>query len=189
MGLVAVYDANVLYPSVLRDFLIRAGIERLVRPHWSDRILNEVFSNLAENRPDLDPARLERTCALMNQALRGALVDGYQKREAQLTLPDPKDRHVLALALETKANLIVTSNLRDFPDSELAKWDVTAIHPDDFLTELATNDEPALLRIASDIAATWRSPEATTQTVLRTLRREAPNAASLLLAATSLARG
>jgi hypothetical protein len=28
MGLVAVYDANVLYPSVLRDFLIRVAIER-----------------------------------------------------------------------------------------------------------------------------------------------------------------
>lgn len=64
---VAVYDANVLYPSALRDFLIRVAVEDLVRARWSDRILDEVFRNIEINRPDLDPARLlhtrQRMCA------------------------------------------------------------------------------------------------------------------------------
>jgi hypothetical protein len=39
MAPVVVYDANVLYPSTLRDVLIRVGIARLAQPHWSEEIL------------------------------------------------------------------------------------------------------------------------------------------------------
>ncbi|MFT3861145.1 hypothetical protein [Micropruina sp.] len=46
MSRVVVYDANVLYPSTLRDVLIRVGLARLVQPKWTDQILDEVFGNL-----------------------------------------------------------------------------------------------------------------------------------------------
>lgn len=61
MPQVVVYDANVLYPSTLRDVLIRVGLMRLVQPKWTEQILDEVFRNLRVNRPDLDPERLDRT--------------------------------------------------------------------------------------------------------------------------------
>lgn len=72
----AVYDANVLYPSPLRDFLIRVAIEDLVRARWSERILDEVFRNIAANRPDLDVTRLQRTRERMCAAVLDCLVDG-----------------------------------------------------------------------------------------------------------------
>lgn len=34
---VVVYDANVLYPSTLRDVLIRVGLARLVQPKWKEQ--------------------------------------------------------------------------------------------------------------------------------------------------------
>ena len=55
------YDACVLYPNVLRDLLIRVAIGHKVRAHWTDQILDEVFENLIENRPDLDRVKLART--------------------------------------------------------------------------------------------------------------------------------
>lgn len=96
---VVLYDANVLYPSTLRDVLIRVGLARLVQPKWTDRILDEVFDNLRANRPDLDPARLDRTRRLMNDAIRDVMVTGYEHLIGQLELPDPDDRHVLAAAI------------------------------------------------------------------------------------------
>jgi hypothetical protein len=45
---IALYDANVLYPSTLRDVLIRAGIAQLVVPRWTDQILDETFRNLKD---------------------------------------------------------------------------------------------------------------------------------------------
>ena len=60
-GFTVVYDANVLYPSMLRDILIRLANTGVFQARWTDTILDEVFNNLQKNRPDLDPNRLART--------------------------------------------------------------------------------------------------------------------------------
>lgn len=78
MAFVVVYDANVLYPSILRDLLIRIAQAGLVQAKWTDKILDEVFRSLIKNRPSLDPVRLDRTRALMNRAVRDCLVTGYE---------------------------------------------------------------------------------------------------------------
>jgi predicted nucleic acid-binding protein len=109
------YDACVLYPSVVRDVLIRVAIEGTVRAHWSDRILDEVFRNLKKNRPDLDPAKLDRTGVSWRRHLRDANVTGYESIIDGLVLPDPDDRHVLAAAMRAGAQVIVTDNLKHFP--------------------------------------------------------------------------
>ena len=51
----------------------------------------------------------------MNENVRDALVEGYERLIPALTLPDPADRHVLAAAIRASADLIVTYNLREFP--------------------------------------------------------------------------
>lgn len=76
MSFVVLYDANVLYPSTLRDLLIRVAQAGLVQAKWTDRILDEVFDALSANRPDLDSQRLARTRSLMNAAVRDCLVTG-----------------------------------------------------------------------------------------------------------------
>lgn len=86
---VAIYDANVLYPSALRDFLIRLAIEDLVHARWSDRILDEVFRNIAINRPDLDRARLLRTRQRMCAAVLDCLVTGSRTWSPPSPFPTP----------------------------------------------------------------------------------------------------
>jgi hypothetical protein len=61
MAFVVLYDANVLYPSTLRDVLVHVSLCGLVQAKWTEEILEETFTNLRENRPDLVPARIERT--------------------------------------------------------------------------------------------------------------------------------
>ena len=78
MAFVVLYDANVLYPSTLRNLLIRVAQAGLVQAKWTEQILDETFSNLLENRPDLDPEKLTRTRELMNAAVRDCLVTGYE---------------------------------------------------------------------------------------------------------------
>ncbi|PRI11476.1 PIN domain-containing protein [Leucobacter massiliensis] len=179
MPRVVVYDANVLYPSTLRDVLIRVGLARLVQPKWTEQILDEVFRNLRENRPDLEATRLNRTRRLMNDAIRDASVSGYEPLLAGLELPDPDDRHVLAAALHARASTIVTRNLRDFPENHLRPWGVTAQHPDDFLCELHSDHPDALGAIASAIARAWSDGAAPLEVVDR-LAIDAPHAAALV---------
>lgn len=53
---------------------------------------------------------------------------------ASLDLPDADDRHVLATAIRTGAEHIVTENLKDFPDGALEPFGITAVTADDFLS-------------------------------------------------------
>ena len=129
----AVYDACVLYPAPLRDLLMHLAATELFRARWTDRIHEEWMQNLLANRPDLTRSRLERTRDLMNAAVPDALITGYEPLIDSLQLPDPNDRHVLAAAIVGGADMIVTTNLRDFPDEALAPFQIEAIHPDDFV--------------------------------------------------------
>lgn len=90
---VAFYDANVLYPAVLRTFLMHLALTGLFRAKWSDAVHEEWIANLLLNRPDLTRKKLERTRMLMD---RHAIDTGYEDLIPSLHLPDPDDRHVLA---------------------------------------------------------------------------------------------
>lgn len=62
-----------------------------------------------------------------------------------MTLPDENDRHVLAAAIKTNANVIVTNNIKDFPSEYLASFGLTAKSADDFLTDtIDLNNELAV---------------------------------------------
>jgi predicted nucleic acid-binding protein len=128
-----VYDACVLYPATLRDLLIELAVSRLFLAHWTDTIHDEWIRNLLERRTDLTPRQLERTRNLMNDAVPGSLVTGFEPIMANLNLPDPNDRHVLAAAIHANARGIVTFNLKDFPAVHLEPHDLQAIHPDEFV--------------------------------------------------------
>jgi hypothetical protein len=88
----AVYDACVLYPAPLRDFLMWLALSGRFRARWSLEIHNEWKRNLLKNRPDLTTEQLDRTSELMDQAIPGACVTGYENLVEGLILPDMNDR-------------------------------------------------------------------------------------------------
>lgn len=172
MPVVAVYDACVLYPSPLRDLLIRLAIEELVVARWSEAILDEVFRNLRRDRPELDPARLDTTRRRMNAAVLDAVVPADQVSLARAgSLPDPDDAHVVATALDAGASVIVTFNLRDFPATVLAPLGLAAVHPDSFASELLDADPESVVAVVRAQAADLRNPPRTVGDVLDALAR------------------
>jgi len=135
----AFYDANVLYPSGLRNFLMYLALTGIFRAHWSAEVHDEWIRNLLKNRPDLTTDKLDRTRQLMDKALPDALVTGYEHLIDSVELPDRDDRHVLAAAIHCGARVIVTLNLGDFPAQALDKFSIEAQHPDDFILALLEN--------------------------------------------------
>jgi len=71
----------------------------------------------------------------MREAIPDCIVSGYENPIDGLALPDPDDRHVLAAAVRSGAQTIVTFNLKDFPAATLDGFGVEARHPDDFLVD------------------------------------------------------
>ena len=86
-------------------------------------------------------AKAARACGAMRRAFDDALVNGWEPIAVGLVLPDLGDVHVLAAAIKTRASIIVTDNLRDFPAEVLAPLDLEAKSTDTFLADTIDLDE------------------------------------------------
>jgi hypothetical protein len=144
----------------------------LYRAKWTERIHDEWTGNVLKDRPDLSRAQLFRTRDLMNRAVADALVEGYEDLIPSLRLPDENDRHVLAAAIASASDAIVTFNLRDFPRSELEKYRVDALHPDDFISRQCEVDGGAVLASARLCRARLNNPPRSAADYLDTLGRQ-----------------
>jgi len=163
------FDACVLYPAPLRDLLMHLALTDLFRARWTEAIHDEWIRNLLANRPDLKIEQLRRTRELMNANVRDCVVTGFESLIPALLLPDPDDRHVLAAAIRTGADMLVTYNLRDFPEQVLSHYGIQAIHPDDFVVcqlDLATD---AVCTAVKRHRASLRHPPKSIEDYLQTL--------------------
>lgn len=126
-------DANVLYPAPLRDLLLQLALTDIFKAKWTADIHREWIDAVLRNEPHRERAALERTRGLMDSHVRDCLVTGYEAIIPAIELPDQDDRHVLAAAIIGRCDVIVTQNLKHFPDAALAPYGITVQHPDEFL--------------------------------------------------------
>jgi hypothetical protein len=168
----AVYDACVLYPAPLRDFLMWLGLSGRFRARWSSQIHEEWKRSLLRDRPDLTAVQLNRTSALMDQAIPDALVTGHEAIAENLRLPDPGDRHVLAAAIRCGASVIVTFNEKDFPADALEPFGIEAQHPDLFVDNLFDLDPAAVIAAAQRQRRQLKTPPMTVDAYLDVLLRQ-----------------
>ncbi|BAU64339.1 hypothetical protein STA3757_17110 [Stanieria sp. NIES-3757] len=157
---VVVLDACVLFPMPLCDTLLRIAEAELYRPHVSQEILDEVTHNLVK-KGRITVEKTAKYQKQIKQTFPEAIVEDYQKLIPLMT-NDPKDRHVLAVAVKVKADIIVTFNLKDFPAESLQLFDIKAQHPDDFLIDLCSDfGRDTLAEIIAKQAASLTKPPMT----------------------------
>jgi predicted nucleic acid-binding protein len=165
-----VLDANVLFPFLLRDTLLRAAHAGLYQAYWSEEILDEARRNLVSTGT-ITPSQAERLFKQIRLAFPESLVTGYEFLVD--AMPNhPKDRHVAAIAVKAGAQVIVTCNLRDFasvPDG------IEAQSPDEFLCNLIDLAPPVLVDIVRQQTADMKSPPYTLENVLRGLSKVVPD--------------
>ncbi|WP_459556187.1 PIN domain-containing protein [Lacunimicrobium album] len=167
-----VYDANTLYSAPLRDLFIRLALAGLVRARWSNAIHEEWMRSVVLNQPTVTREKAERVRDLMDLNVRDGLVTGYENLIDGLKLPDPDDRHVLAAAIHTKAEAIVTFNLKDFPASLLAAHSIVAMHPDEFVAMLFDAAPGSVCGAVKRQREALRNPPKTTEELLATLENQ-----------------
>lgn len=167
-----VLDACVLYPSLLRDLLMHLGLTGLYQPKWSAIIENEWQRNLIKNRPDLNSDQIKQMGELMNRALPDAMVTGFEPFVASIDLPDVDDRHVVAAAICSHAEIVVTFNLKDFPQQYLDNFSIEALHPDDFITDLFDLNQALVLAAVNKQRHNMRKPPKSVDEYLDALLRQ-----------------
>ncbi|SDB74271.1 PIN domain-containing protein [Belnapia rosea] len=167
---VVVYDACVLYPLNLRNAVVQCAVDRLARARWSDDIHEEWIRNLLEANPGLARERLERTRRLMDRALPDALVAGHRRHIPAVSMPDPKDRHVVAAAIEAGAEAVVSAD-RHFRDGDLQPHGLAVWRPGDFLMRLYRADPEATVACMANARRNLRRSAPTSAEFVAGLRR------------------
>lgn len=168
----AVLDACVLIPLALCDTLLRAAASGLYQLAWSEDILEEVRLNLVDNHLTSERGAQHRV-AVMRHAFPTAMVTGHHRIIDRMT-NDLKDRHILAAAVTTGAQIIVTHNVRDFPASALTPHNIQARTPDEFLLDLYKRSPQKMIDTVQRQAAALRNPPMTVGVLLDGLTTHAP---------------
>jgi hypothetical protein len=147
-----VLDACVLYPTVMREMILGAAALGGFRPIWTARILEEWARAARKIGPEgEEQARAE--VALVRAAWPEAEHPAAPGLEARLWLPDPADVHVLAAAVDSSADAIMTLNARDFPRGVLAEEGLSRVDPDSYLLGLWQEDDAGISAVADYVLA------------------------------------
>ena len=167
----AFLDANVLVPVTLTDTILRCAERDVFRPLWSEQVFREAQQAIRRVRPELSPARVSYRFDCMTDSFPSACVTGYEGLMDGVALPDPADRHVVAAAMRSGADLIVTRNLKDFPEAQLVSVGLEAVDPDCFLQDMLDLDPKAVHWAVASQALDAGSPPRTESDILAALSR------------------
>ncbi len=147
----AFLDTNALMGSLSTDMLLSCAEKPFIvyRPYWNSHVLKELRHHLPEiiaRQPDPvdDPVMAaERRIKAMSKAFPRASVAGWQAYlpETESLVNDPFDAPILAGALASKANVLVTENLKDFQRALIReRYGIDVTNESSFLSLLLDNN-------------------------------------------------
>ena len=164
-----VLDTNVMYPITVRDILLWFAHHDLYTPKWSKHIFDEW--DCVMQRKGVDQAEIKKRIENVLLAFPDAMVSNYESLIGCLELPDEKDKHVLAAAIKTNANLVVTNNLKDFPEDYLSSFGLSAKNADDFLSDIIDLNQKQSKKAFLELVRNKRNPPVTVYEVLDQYRK------------------
>jgi predicted nucleic acid-binding protein len=164
-------DACSLFSPLTRNLLLSLAEGEFFRLRWSGEILDEVERAIARSYAQKGLAdgveRAGRARGAMERAFEEANVTGYAALLSDLVeLPDPNDAHVIAAALKTRASVIVTENLKHFPQRILKPLDLEAKKADDFIADTIDLDVGRAIPVIRRMRQRLNRPAKTAEALL-----------------------
>lgn len=108
-----------------------------------------------------DPeAKANKHINAMLNAFEEATVSDYEAyKKICVSLPDFDDIHVFAAALKTKADVIVTDNIKHFPIEIVSEHSMEVRTADDFIADTIMLNPNKAVRAISRMRARFKNPE------------------------------
>ena len=167
----AFVDACTLASALKRNLLLTLAEAEFFRVRWSEPVLAETqtaIQNFFENKGEEDAAaRAVRARTSMETAFEEAMVSDFEKFLSVCEgLPDPNDAHVVAAAVKTQAAMIVTDNLKHFPQSVLGRLNIEARSADAFIADTIALDPGRAVAAIRQMRERFSRPELTPEVLL-----------------------
>ncbi|WP_092554493.1 PIN domain-containing protein [Herbiconiux ginsengi] len=147
-------DSNVLYSRTTRDwlFLLRNETRDMFQVHSSIDVVVEVVRAVRREKPQLDGAI---TRSFHDQLINNLdeIQPDYDAR-VEFSGADPDDLHVHAAAIAAKADLLLTSDGRDFGDPDALPYEL--YEPDAFFVLVDDGAAEMVLRVVMKQVAYWK---------------------------------
>lgn len=146
-----ILDANVLAEEAVSDLFLRLAEEpRLLIPRWTERIWDETRRTLI-HKLGWPLGITDSRIAAAQEAFPDSMIDDFESFIVQCG-NDPKDRHILAAAIRSNTETIVTVNVRHFREEHLVPWGVSAVLPGDYLRILYDLDAGVVVSVLHQMA-------------------------------------
>ncbi|MCL6708301.1 PIN domain-containing protein [Pseudomonas sp. R2.Fl] len=167
----AFIDACTLAGVLRRNLLLSLAEAEFFRVRWSPVVMEEtqkaIEKMLVSRGDDEAPAKALRHRLAMEAAFEDAMVTDFDSFLAACrNLPDPKDVHVVAAAMKTRAHTIVTENLTDFPAEILAPLGLEARSADAFIADTIALDMGRAVAVVRRMRERFKRPEKTADILL-----------------------
>ncbi len=167
----AFIDACSLAGALRRNLLLTLAEAEFYRLRWSAQVLAETEAAiekmlLAKGAADAG-TRAAKARRAMETAFEDAMVEGFDELlSVGAFLPDSEDAHVLAAALKTRAAMIVTENLRDFPPDALERLNIEVRSSDAFIADTVALDPGKAVAAIRAMRLRLKKPEKTAEMLL-----------------------
>lgn len=167
----ALIDACSLVSALNRNLLLSLAEADFFRLRWSALILDETEAAVAKiitakGLAD-GPQKAQASRNAMERAFPDAAVTGYEMLMAGLVdLPDANDAHVIAAAIKTRASVIVTENIKHFPQNTLRPLDIEAKSADAFIADTVGLDPGRAVAAVRQMRERLKKPSKTAETLL-----------------------
>ncbi len=167
----AFVDACSLASALKRNLLLSLAEAEFFRLRWSSHVLDETEAAIDEilTAKGFEDAadRARRARASMEAAFEDAMVLDYDSLlPVAAGLPDPGDAHVVAAAHKTQAAIIVTENLKHFPDEALSPLNMEAKSADAFIADTIALDPGRAVAAIRRMRERFKKPEKTAEALL-----------------------
>jgi hypothetical protein len=164
----------VLFPRVLRDYILYAAEEGLIAVAWSQQVLDDMAERMMEKVHGFDRSAADALVMALNATFPYALREPGPEHFAQFAegvLPDEDDRDVMAAAVAAEATVICTNNIKHFPKAVMDRHGLVAMTADALLCRLVEERPAEMVRVHRVSVSTLAG--ATDESTIAALRRAA----------------
>jgi predicted nucleic acid-binding protein len=176
-----IFDTNVLANALKRNIVLSFAEAGFYRPCWSAHTVDAEFER-ALIAIGVAPKKARQQKENILKAFPEARVGSNPGLLESLNLPDKDDRHVLAAAIQRKAAVIVTENLKHFPAKCPAPYEIEAFGTDGFIADCIDLAEPDAVKALRTMRARFRKPALDGEELLRKIEANGLTETATLLA-------